>query len=92
MAVAHVFLQVIFSLEDLLLVAKRSDGARVTFVLMRGAMSKEGVSTCICSSAEWFRAPPRLMLDSFGVSVQFLKVSEQLVALLANMALLIVLV
>jgi hypothetical protein len=92
MAIADVFLQMVLPREDLLLVVMGADVARVTLVLMCGAMPKECVSPRIRSSAKRFRTLPSFVRDSLGVLVQFLKVPEHFVALLASMALLIVLV
>src|SRR4051812_1975353 len=92
MTIPYVFLQMILSLEELLLVVVGADRARVTLVFMRGAMPKKRVSPCIRLPARWFCTSPRLMRHSLGVLVQFLKSPEQLIALLADMALLVVLV
>lgn len=92
MTIAYVFFQVVLPLEDLLLVMMGADGARVTLVPMCGPMPKKGVSPCIRSSAEWFRTSPGFVWDPFGVLVQFLKVPEDFVTLLADVALLVVLV
>jgi hypothetical protein len=89
MAISYVLLQMVLSREELLLILVRADGARVTLMLVRSAMPNEGVSPCIHFSAKWFRAFPRFMWDALGMLVQFLKVLEQPVALLANVALLV---
>ena len=89
MAISYVLLQMVLSREELLIVLVRADGARVTFMLVRSAMPNERVSPCIHFSAKWFRTFPRFMWDAFGMLVQFLKVLEQPVALLANVALLV---
>jgi hypothetical protein len=92
MAVPYMLLQMVLSLEDLLLVETRTHWARMALVLMRGAMSEKGVSPCIGLLAKRFRTSPGSMWCPFGVLVQLLEVPEQLVALLANMALLVIFV
>jgi hypothetical protein len=89
MTISYVLLQMILPLEDLLPVVKRTDGARVAFVLVRCTMSKKSISPCIRLVAKGLRTSPGFVWRSFGVLVQFLKVPEQHVALLANMALLV---
>jgi hypothetical protein len=89
MTISYVLLQMVLPREELLLVLMRADEARVALMLVRSAMPNEGVSPCIHLSAKWFRTFPRFMWDALGVLVQFLKVLEQLVALLANVALLV---
>jgi hypothetical protein len=90
MAIAYVFFQMVPPLEKLLPVVKGAVCARVTLVLVCGPMPKESVSPCVRFPARRFRTSPSFVRDSFGVLVQLSKVSEQLVALLAHVALLIV--
>jgi hypothetical protein len=89
MAVAYVLPQMILPLEDLLLVETRAYWARMALGLMRGAVSEKGVSACICLPAKLLCAFPGSVWGSSRVLIQLLKVPEQLVALLANMALLV---
>lgn len=89
MTVPYMLPQMILPLEDLLLVETRTHRARVALVLMRGTVPEKGISPCICLVAKGLRTSPGSMWRFLGVLVQFLKVLEQLVALLADMALLV---
>ena len=74
--IAHMFLQMIFPLEHLVLVTARTDTASMNTVHVLCAMPQKGVPSRVRFAAPNFLTPPSFVKRSFGVSVETLEVLE----------------